>query len=187
MAFTVSKNGRLALLNVATQVSLLHHQFYLFAYFCQTNAIPTERRSKNFMGVFFFFFWGELFKGSPPVGSSRSGAGAEVPRCDPGLLHHPLLLWRAQWRLYCQWQRRYGRVAKYQNCGNKKKTVNVFEAWEHKYLAALINFGSFFSVVIFGTVTWQTVLNHHWLLFKITAWHKFVFIDWRFKAVSEQL
>lgn len=47
---------------------------------------------------------GSYFLGSAPLGPARPGAGEEVPRCDPGLLHNPLLLWRAQWRFHCQRQ-----------------------------------------------------------------------------------
>lgn len=43
-----------------------------------------------------------FFLGSAPLGPARPGAGEEVPRCDPGLLHNPLLLRRAQRRLHCQ-------------------------------------------------------------------------------------
>lgn len=105
MSFTVSKNGRLALLNVATQVS-----------FWTSSTVTT-------VGLFFPLYHFTLRKslqpvsvlmglssspptGSAPVGPSRPGAGEEVPRCDPGLLHNPLLLWRTQRRLHCQWQRR---------------------------------------------------------------------------------
>lgn len=45
------------------------------------------------------------------MGPSGPGAGKEVPRCYPGLLHNPLLLWRTQRRLHCQWQRRYSQSA----------------------------------------------------------------------------
>lgn len=48
------------------------------------------------------------------MGPPRPGAGEEVPRCDPGLLHNPLLFRRTQRRLHCQWQRRYvGRIEFY--------------------------------------------------------------------------
>lgn len=30
------------------------------------------------------------------MGLAGPGAGEEIPRGDPGLLHHPFLLWRAQ-------------------------------------------------------------------------------------------
>lgn len=93
MSFTVSKNGRLALLNVATQV-------ICFSCYCLISSIALcncfETTHFSHYGIVFFL-------GSAPLGPARPGAGQEVPRCDPGLLHNPLLLRRAQWRFHCQW------------------------------------------------------------------------------------
>lgn len=89
MSFTVSKNGRLALLNVATQVICFSVIVELFLR-AQCNIFETNDATHfSHYGVIFFL-------GSAPLGPARPGAGEEVPRCDPGLLHNPLLLRRAQ-------------------------------------------------------------------------------------------
>lgn len=81
MSFTVSKNGRLALLNVATQVSLL----------TRTKAKTIQRCEKlgKMEGHCFPIF---ACLGRAPMGPAGPCAGEEVPGGDPGLLHHPLLL-----------------------------------------------------------------------------------------------